>query len=58
MAKKIAEKHNLPFIPLQAGFDALTKEAPANHWLGDGVHPTPMGHEFIKREWLKAFAAL
>ncbi|MBO5452471.1 MAG: hypothetical protein J6A69_00685 [Clostridia bacterium] len=22
---------------------------------GDGVHPTPMGHEYIKNEWIKAF---
>ncbi len=55
MAKKIAEKFNLPFIPLQAGFDELAKKAPNNYWLGDGVHPTAKGHEFIKNEWLKAY---
>ena len=58
MAKKIAEKYNLPFIPLQAGFDELAKKAPNNYWLGDGVHPTAKGHEFIKNEWLKAFKNL
>jgi len=25
------------------------------YWLWDGVHPTSKGHEFIKREWIKAF---
>ena len=55
MAKKIAEKHSLAFVPLQVGFDELCKYAPAEYWLIDGVHPTPMGHEFIKNEWLKAF---
>lgn len=55
MARKIADEHGLTFIPLQAGLDALCEKAPSNYWLGDGVHPTPMGHEFIKREWLKAF---
>lgn len=25
------------------------------YWLQDGVHPTAMGHELIKREWIKAF---
>ena len=55
MAKKIAEKYNLPFIELQGSFDKLAKEAPNSYWLGDGVHPTPAGHEFIKNEWLKAY---
>ena len=58
MAKKIAEKYNLAFIPLQDGFDDLAKKAPNNYWLGDGVHPTAKGHEFIKGEWLKAYFAL
>ncbi len=55
MAKRIAEKYNLPFIELQDSFDKLAKEAPNSYWLGDGVHPTPAGHEFIKNEWLKAY---
>ena len=58
MAKKIAENYGLPFIPLQEGFDQLAKSAPNDYWLGDGVHPTTMGHEFIKREWIKAFKNL
>lgn len=55
MARKIAEKYSLPFIELQDGFDKLAKSAPNEYWLGDGVHPTAKGHEFIKRQWLKAF---
>ena len=58
MARKIAEKHGLTFIELQEGFDALSEKTGASYWLGDGVHPTPMGHEFIKRKWLEAFKAL
>ncbi len=54
-AKEIAEKYNLVFIPLQEKFDEAVKLAPSTYWLGDGVHPTPKGHEIIKREWLKAF---
>lgn len=57
-ARKIAEKYSLPFIPLQAGFDELAKKAPNSYWLGDGVHPTAKGHEFIKSQWLKAFKKL
>lgn len=57
-AKRVAEKYNLTFIPLQEGFDALAKEAPATYWLADGVHPTAMGHCFIKEKWLEAFKSL
>ena len=54
-AKKIAETHNLLFVPLQEVFDKATEKSEAKHWSFDGVHPTAMGHELIKREWLKAF---
>ncbi len=55
VAKKIAEKYGLPFIDLQAAFDEAATKAPNSYWTGDGVHPTSMGHEIIKRLWLKAF---
>lgn len=55
MARKIAKKHNLTFIPLQEGFDELAKSTPNEYWLGDGVHPTAKGHEYIKTKWLEAY---
>lgn len=58
MAKKIAEKYNLSFIELQKGFDELTKKEEPSYWLKDGVHPTEMGHEYIKNQWLEAFKIL
>ena len=58
MAKRVAEKYGLPFIPLQAGFDKLAELASPETWLADGVHPTPMGHEFIKREWIRTFKTI
>lgn len=58
MAKRIAEKFDLPFIPLQAGFDELSKIAPCGYWLGDGVHPQAAGHQYIADEWIKAFKTL
>lgn len=58
MAKKIAEKYNLKYVTLQDKFDEAVKSAPADYWLGDGVHPTYAGHELIKREWIKAFKEL
>ena len=57
--KRIAEKYNLPFVPLQEMFDTVNADAPSSgYWLGDGVHPTAAGHELIKRQWLKAFETL
>ena len=54
MAKKIAQKYNLHYVELQKGFDELSKNAEESYWLSDGVHPTAMGHEYIKTEWIKA----
>ena len=58
MAKRIADKFDLTFIPLQDGFDKLCENAESTYWIGDGVHPTAKGHEFIKNEWIKAFKSL
>ena len=58
MAKRVAEKYSLTFIPLQDGFDKLATLAENNYWIGDGVHPTPKGHAYIKSKWLDAFGRL
>ena len=55
VVKKVAEKYNLPLIELQPIFDAACEKAPVDHWTPDGVHPSPAGHELIKRAWLEAF---
>ena len=57
-AKEVAEKYGLPFIPLQDKFDEAATKCEPTYWLRDGVHPTLMGHELIKKAWLEAFAAL
>lgn len=57
-AREVAQKYDLTFVELQSGFDTLCEKAPADYWLGDGVHPSANGHEFIKREWLKAYYAM
>ena len=58
MAKKVAEKYDIPFIPLQNGFDKLQEGTEIGYWLMDGVHPSSFGHEYIKREWIKKFKEL
>lgn len=55
VAKKLARKYGLPLVELQPAFDEACSKAPAEYWTADGVHPTPCGHEIIKRLWLKAF---
>lgn len=57
-ARRVAQAHHAAFIPLQARFDEACRLAAPGYWLRDGVHPTPMGHELIAREWIKAFDAL
>ena len=58
-AKRVAEKFDLPFVPLQKMFDEAEATAPApGYWLRDGVHPTPAGHELIKRAWLETFETM
>jgi len=58
-AKEVARKFNLPFVTLQDKFDKASKLTANtlgnNYWLKDGVHPTAMGHELIKKAWIKAF---
>lgn len=56
VARRVAEKHGLEFIPLQEKFDEAVELAPESYWLTDGVHPTAAGHELIAREWMKQFA--
>ena len=54
-SKRIAEKYNLKFVPLQDKFDEACKKAEPSYWLADGVHPTAAGHAIIKDELRKAF---
>ncbi|MBN2166328.1 MAG: SGNH/GDSL hydrolase family protein [Marinilabiliaceae bacterium] len=49
----LAKEFNLIFLPLQKSFSDACNAAPAKHWIWDGIHPMPGGHELIAREWLK-----
>lgn len=48
--KAVAQKLNLPFIPLQEALEARAALSEPAHVLGDGVHPTCCGHELISRK--------
>lgn len=51
--KALAMKYDAVYVPLQDAFNKALKKAPADHWIWDGIHPMPAGHELIAREWLK-----
>ena len=52
-AKRVAAEFGATFLPLQKAFDDACKLAPAEHWLYDGVHPAPAGHQLIADLWLE-----
>jgi lysophospholipase L1-like esterase len=59
VVKRLAEKYDLVFVPLQERFSAANADAPEDgYWLSDGVHPTAAGHELIKQAWLEGFSKL
>ncbi|WP_373231233.1 SGNH/GDSL hydrolase family protein [Cohnella sp.] len=51
-ARRLAEKSEAVFVPLQSAFDRALSEADASYWLYDGVHPTTAGHQLIAEAWL------
>ena len=58
IVKTLAQKFNAIYVPLQDAFNKATQKAKADHWIWDGIHPMPAGHELIAREWLKAVKTL
>ena len=53
--REVAEQFHTRFLPLQGLLDEACKRCPADHWLADGVHPTPAGHQLIADAWLDLF---
>ncbi|OVE75641.1 hypothetical protein BVX97_03990 [bacterium E08(2017)] len=51
---KLADEYKAVHIKLQDIFDAAAAEVGPEHWIWDGVHPLPQGHELIARSWLEA----
>lgn len=56
--QQLAQAHQAAFVPLQPAFDEALHQAPAVHWLTDGVHPSSAGHALIAREWMKGWEQL
>ncbi|SMP72270.1 Tat (twin-arginine translocation) pathway signal sequence [Neorhodopirellula lusitana] len=49
----LAKDYEAVHIHTQQIFDDATKVAAPEHWIWDGVHPLPQGHELIARNWLE-----
>ena len=54
-AKRVAEKYDLTFLPLQKLLDEAAEKTSPEYWLGDGVHPTEAGHALIADQWKNAY---
>jgi len=54
---QLARDYNAVHVKLQDVFDAAAEAVSAAHWIWDGVHPLPQGHELIARHWLKEVSA-
>jgi lysophospholipase L1-like esterase len=51
---KLAKDFDAVHIKTQEIFDAAAKAVSTEHWMWDGIHPLPQGHELIARNWIQA----
>lgn len=54
---RLAADYDAVHIATQDIFDAAAARISSQHWLWDGVHPLPQGHELIARNWLQKVSA-
>ena len=52
----IAEEMADVYVPYQSMFDDLSEQAPPAYWAGDGVHPSPGGHQKMAEFWMNCVA--
>jgi len=56
IVSKLATDHKATLIKTQDIFDEAAKKVDPAHWIWDGVHPLPQGHELIARNWIETVA--
>lgn len=54
----LAKDFDAPLVPFQSMFNDCLREAPADHWLRDGVHPSLAGHQRMAQLWIKTAQTL
>lgn len=52
-----ADRMGVQYLPLQERFQSACTQAPAAHWLFDGIHATAPGARIIADAWLSWLAA-
>lgn len=50
---QLAEEYKAVHIQTQDIFDSAAKAHTSEHWVWDGLHPLPQGHELIARNWIQ-----
>jgi len=53
-ARRVADRFSAVWVPYQQAFNEALKQAPAEYWAPDGVHPTVAGHMLMAQAWLDA----
>jgi lysophospholipase L1-like esterase len=54
---QLAKDYQAVHVRTQKIFDAAAQAVDPAHWIWDGVHPLPQGHELIARNWLQQVSA-
>lgn len=57
VVKQLATDYRAVHVRTQDVFDAAATAVTPEHWIWDGVHPLPQGHELIARAWLEEVSA-
>ena len=57
IVKKLAEKHGLTFVDLQAGWDRLFQHMHSTNIAWDRIHPNQTGCMYIAKQFLAAVGA-
>jgi lysophospholipase L1-like esterase len=53
VVRKLATEFDAVLVGYPTVFDKAMKNAPAEYWIWDGIHPTVFAHELMAREWIK-----
>jgi lysophospholipase L1-like esterase len=52
----LASEHKAVLLRTQDIFDEAARRVAPSHWIWDGAHPLPQGHELIARNWIESVA--